>query len=277
MYVAGNGEHAQLRERLEQILDIPVRTLDPLTREDGGVVPAGTGHGGFAGAVGLVHLWSVKQGLPINLIRPKEPRPDRNPKKRLMVIGAAAAAVLIVVGIVVAMRAIADKKDQIRQLTAQKQELEFQLKKLEPDEKDIKGIREWDQMTVSWLDELYDLTARFPYLQNLRITHLTAGPVPKKSGKDAAKDPYVGRITLSGVVPPEDSALVNTLIETINRDTHVRATHGRLKPPDFSLQLDIAKQPPSRYVERLVPPAAPRPAAAPPPSPDTAEEEGGGP
>jgi Tfp pilus assembly PilM family ATPase len=274
LYVAG-GEHGSLRQRLEQVLDVPVHTLDPLGQEERGVVAAGTGHGGFAGVVGLVHLWAARQELPVNLIRPKEPRAETNPRKRLLVAAAAAAAVVVMATLFLALSTLAHKRAEIRKLSAQRQELEEHLKLLAPDERDIKGIREWQQATVSWLDELYDLTARFPYLQNLRITHLTAGPAPKKTGKDAGKEPYVGRIMLSGLVPPEESTLVNTLVETINRDSHCRATLGRLKVPDFSVQIDLAKRPPGRYVERLVPPPAPRPIPQPPPEPDTESDTDG--
>jgi hypothetical protein len=268
LHVAGNGEHAALRERLEQMLDIPVHTLDPLAGDDRSVTPSGTAHGGFAGAVGLIHLWSVRQELPINLVRPKEPRPEGNPRKRLLLAGAAGAALLVIVSLYLALSALSDKRDQIRQLAAKKMLVEAKLKKLEPDDRDIKGIREWEQATVSWLDELYDLTARFPYLQNLRINHLTAGPTPKKSGKDAGKDAYVGWFKLSGVVPPEESTQLNTLVDTMNRDGHVRASHDRFKPPDFTLRVDIAKQTADRYVTRLVAPPPPKALPKPPPEPD---------
>ena len=63
LYLAG-GEHLHLRERLQDMLGIPVHVLDPFGGSEQPDLPA-TGRGGFVGPVGLLHAQAERRGLPV--------------------------------------------------------------------------------------------------------------------------------------------------------------------------------------------------------------------
>jgi hypothetical protein len=107
LYLAGNGEHAALRERLQDLLDLPVHPLDPFAREEQVEVDA-KARGGFTGAVGLIHQWGKRESLPINFVRLKEVEREASPTKRRWILGAAVAAVLVIGLFVFSQIALAD-------------------------------------------------------------------------------------------------------------------------------------------------------------------------
>ena len=79
VYVAGAG--AELRQRLNDVLEIPLHEFDPFAGAVGLDVPAG-GRGGFAGAAGLLFARAEARGLPINFVQPRQPKPPANPNNR---------------------------------------------------------------------------------------------------------------------------------------------------------------------------------------------------
>jgi hypothetical protein len=136
------------------------------------------------------------------------------------------------------------------------------------DDRDIKGLKDWENSTISWLDELYELSAKVPQRKSLHVTTLTVGPAPKKTGKDASKDPFVGRVLVKGVVSEADGPMINGLVADINKDKNYRATMGSQKGTQFDFTVDLGKQP--RYTTRLtIPPGVKR--GAPPAQAEDAE------
>src|SRR5262249_22095922 len=141
--------------------------------------------GGFAGAVGLLHLQATRPALPIDFVNPKQPRPPADPNKRRLVAALAAAAVLLLLGVFFSNRLLAARRAEQANLMAQARELDSTLAALEPDAKHIKALGDWDKAALPWLDELYDLAALFPYRVGLKVTHLNAQPLPPtKNAKD---------------------------------------------------------------------------------------------
>ena len=51
--------------------------------------------GRFTAAIGLAQLWSEKPELGINFVSPKEPKEERNPRKRQKVLAGVLAAVVL--------------------------------------------------------------------------------------------------------------------------------------------------------------------------------------
>src|SRR5262249_56134741 len=98
VYVAGGSEQASLRERLRDMLDLPVHSFDPFAGAERPDLPH-AGRGGFAGAVGLLHAFADSAELPINFIQPREPKPVRDPNQRRLAFGVALAASVLVAGV----------------------------------------------------------------------------------------------------------------------------------------------------------------------------------
>jgi len=94
LFLAGNAESEALREELESLLGIPVTTFDPCAGS-GREAPPGC-KGAWAGPMGLLTLQAEKRRWPINLVKPREPRPPRQSRKRTwaMAAGVGCAAVI---------------------------------------------------------------------------------------------------------------------------------------------------------------------------------------
>ncbi|HWY88286.1 MAG TPA: hypothetical protein VNX28_16360, partial [Gemmataceae bacterium] len=150
---------------------------------------------------------------------------------------------------------LAGKRDQIQQLNQSKNELEASLKSMAQEIADINALKDWDNTSISWLDELYDLTARFPDLKGFRITSLTANT----SKKTTNKDKYVASMTLTGVAPAVDIdkiTKVNELVAEINKSPSLRASiqdskHVGVNQVSFQLKVDLMHRPPEKYTMHL--------------------------
>jgi hypothetical protein len=135
--------------------------------------------------------------------------------------------------------------------------------RLQVESADFAAIREWDQTTVDWLDELYDLTSRMEYQEGFKVTHLgmKEGPGVAAAGKKAAardKDsgpPPIGQLVINGLMPQDKDIYVHNLYSKLANDKHLSPTLNSLKPAgagrEFSLSVEIHKQPVQAYTEIL--------------------------
>jgi hypothetical protein len=187
-----------------------------------------------------------------------------DPGKRRKVIWAAAAAVLLAAGIFFANRVLANRQARIGELTAQKNDNEERFKKLIQDRLDNEALRDWEDTSISWLDEIYDLAARFPHEVGFRVKDFAAGPISKRGPKDA----HVAQVSFTIVAKTgrEADAQIAKLLATLNADKHLQASStastDQVSGNQFvNIKVDIAKQAPERYTTVLARP--PRPAADP--------------
>ncbi len=249
---------------------LPVQELDPLKDAAG----AAENHAAFAGAVGLAALWGDSERPPVNLSAPKRSQaPTTVTQQRFLVYGAAAAllAILFIGGM---SYLLADRRATIKQLTEQQEEQKGQLASYAQERADLEYYKDWEQATVPWLDEMYDLTARFPFENGFRVNQFAASTT---GSKKIAKDKFVGSIRLSGINSSKYDNLVYDLQTSMARDTHVRSGIKGLKPgADYSMTIDIAKQDIKKYDTQLKVPsrlkAEPPPPEPPPEATLTAEE-----
>ena len=247
-----------------------VDPVDPLTSSDD-VRTSGGSQGVLAGAVGLAQCWAARGALPINLALQRRVQGPANPARRKYVMAGAVAGVLLLGGFVAMYSVLARKRAEVQSLTFQKNDLEDTLKALAQEKADIEGVKDWDATTIPWIDELYDLSARFPYHQGFRVNHLSTEVTAKKG----SKDPHVARIRIAGVTPAGQETLVHQLIGSVARDSHVRGALEKFKGQDFHLKIDVAKQPRDRYAEVLVAPARAKAAEDAADANEDAVEEGG--
>lgn len=222
LYVASDGDETALCERLKESLKVPVHFLDAFLPADTVQIDKAR-RGRFTPAIGLLHRWSERPEMGINFVAPKEPKATENPRKRQKVFLVAVAAVVALFCIVFANIVLAGKKEEIAQLTKEKSEKEALVRQLDQEAADINGIKEWDNQTISWLDEIYDLTANFPSMKGFRVVSITANPNPSKKQKEK----YVASMTVNGVTPSIDK--VNELVDTINK-AGLRAALDRYDP-----------------------------------------------
>jgi Tfp pilus assembly PilM family ATPase len=255
LFVASDGDETSLCSRLHEMLGIPVQFLDSFQPGDAVQVDKAR-RGRFTAAIGLLQRWSEKPELGINFVSPKEPKVTENPRKRQKVF--AAVIGLVVFGFLVAFGSVvlAGKKEQIRELVETKNDLEDKLKRFSQESADVNYLKDWKGASISWLDELYDLTARFPNQEGFRIVSIAASPIKKNS----AKDKFVASVNITGMVQPKDVGKVNELVNEINKTAGLKAVVGNSatnagtannKQGTFSIRVDLVRQPLDKYTLKI--------------------------
>jgi Tfp pilus assembly PilM family ATPase len=257
VYVAGGSEQASLRERLRDMLDLPVHSFDPFAGAERPDLPH-AGRGGFAGAAGLLHAFAESAELPINFIQPREPKPVRDPNQRRLAFGVALAASVLVAGVAYCYMQFSALDRQVADQARRNMELDSLLQTLEVDATKYKALADWDRKGVVALDELYETAVYLPNPSQIQLTTFALTP------RDDTKDKHVARMTLEGIMA-RDSKLANKLLDGLitgnayrrldsyksdeQRGPNVGVFSGfNLK---FTGVVDVEKPPPAQYSERL--------------------------
>ena len=246
LQLAGGGP--ELRERLGELIDVPVQEFDPFAGALGLDVPAGS-RGAFAGAAGLLFARADWRGLPINFVQPRQPKPPSDPKNRRVALVALVVAVAAVIGVSCCWLVLSSARGKLAAIQRQRDSADKDLTLVRQNGKLTKALTDWDN--VIWLDELYDLTDRIPNVNALRITQITTEPVTR-----TAKDRYVARITLKGNYydDPGRKALED-LIDGFKKDGYYSPEAPKVQGNQFTLTVKVERRPPADYTRTL--PAGP--------------------
>jgi Tfp pilus assembly PilM family ATPase/uncharacterized protein YdcH (DUF465 family) len=254
LYVAEAAGPVGWSGRIRDGLQVPVQAFDPLAGVESFTPADARGH--FATLVGLLQLKTRGNKLPIDLAAPREPVVAKATGRNLMTVGVAVLAVLVIGGLGLGYMRVRSKDAQYTKLLAQKSELDKTMKDYEEDDKRIKALKEWDETRINWLDEIYDLTARFPDIKNAQLEQFRVEPLAVQKG---AKTKYVARMTLK--VATDDDKLMNTLQSGMNADKKYHNLRKDIKPSTgglrggfsqvYELRADIERRPASEYVRKL--------------------------
>lgn len=258
LYVAEGGALVGITERIRDVLAFPVHRLDPLA---GAPCNTEASAGQLASPIGLGKL-SAGRAFPINFVKPREPRPARDPARRPLIMGAALAASLLLALGYFAWSQIAAKDRELANMRRERDDLNGYIALAEPDAKRYDEVKKWMDGDVVWLDELYDLTARIPDLTKLRIVQLLADPIAVAGPAQPGKKQYVGRITLKGLVTRDSKPLSQFMNElTVENNYRVDANNITanllgIERGTFSNQFitkyEVEKRTPSSYSRTFV-------------------------
>jgi hypothetical protein len=242
--------------RVRAGLTIPVQSFDPIAGAGVDVPPEN--RGGFAGAAGLLSLRSRPTELPINFLAPREPKPVVDPAKRLLRLVGLAAALLLIGGLAIGWLYASQKERAVVSLRTQKSNLEEEIKKLDDSAKRVKAVKDWEAKNINWLDELFDLTARFPDPNNTEVVQLIGKPL--EAAKNS-KQKHVAEIEMQ--INTSNGGNVDGLAINMAHDRHYTVaaktskgsaggafTSGR-KSHQFVLKAQIEPREPSQYTQRL--------------------------
>jgi Tfp pilus assembly PilM family ATPase len=271
VYVAGGEEHAPFRARLHDLLGIPVHAMDPFAGTERPEIPPDN-RGGFVSAVGLLFARAGRVELPVNFVQPKRPKPPRDPNKRRLLAAACVAAVLLLGAVAYGYNEISAKQLLLDNANLKKQKLDNDLARLQEDYDRIRQLEEWNNDGIVWLDELYDLTQRFPDTESVRLISLTGEPVthsvqnkrttkPARTGSGSEEeDRSVAKLSLSGVARSDDLA-IDQLNQRFVEDRHYHVSPKQtssntgadkaLFPQQFAAHVKIEKIAPDKYTRRL--------------------------
>ncbi|HLN27767.1 MAG TPA: hypothetical protein VK395_08480 [Gemmataceae bacterium] len=242
LFLASNGESEALREELESVLGVPVSTFDPCTGS-GREAPPGS-NGALAGPMGLLALQADKRRWPINFVRPREPRPPRQSRKRTwaMAAGVACAAVIALISFCYAQ--LSAQEDELDALAVQRTELERQLAQKEEEAKRNTALDEWLGAEVVWIEELRGLSEQFPDTKTIELTQWSGNRLNQN-----AKGKYVARLSFKGVTfddfQPVDHVIERMLekgrfrVEPKGLSRNTGADRARF-PQQFTITADIA-------------------------------------
>lgn len=223
-----------------QGLDLPVLALDLFTESELAKI-ALDNRSGLAACLGLAHAWARKE-VAINLVNPREPAPVTDTGRRNRLLRWAGAAVLLLVAWMGGQMLLAREREKIQELTEAKAQTEANFKRLEQDRVDLEALKEWDQGAIPWIDELYDIAARFPRVTGLRLTKIQIEPIARRT----AKDKFAARMVLNGVVPAGKEGLLKQFTDSM-RDPHLQIRDNRLRGQSFTIAVDVARQSAREY------------------------------
>ncbi len=258
LYFAGDNEHALLEEQLRESLAIPVHVLDPFSREV--QVEISGDRGGFAGVIGLAQLWTEEKALPINFVHPKEPKVEQKSRAMPYLLAVGGSLVLLLAMFVISTVLLDDKKKLVTEKQEQLTKLNKQIKTVKGElEQKLDKIEQWEQTDLPWIDELYDLTARFPWEQGLKVTQWSASPLPSGG-------PYSAQMRIKGIVTRnllnKRPTILKDLERIIDSDPHCRASLGDVKQlkesgssrevgQSFEIKIDLEKRAVEQYTTKL--------------------------
>lgn len=252
--------------RLRAALGIPVHAYDPL---NGGApeVPEPI-RGRFAGAAGLLHARAAGS-LPINFAAPRQPVVTKDPNQARLIVAALAAVLLLAVGGLYGYLQLSAADDQLATLRQVKDDLDKEVKSMEPDAKRLDAATKWKARQVNWLDELFDNTDRFREASerlrpNQRMTASSfkgaALPPDTKTGKQlnqAKMDLKVSSNAIESVNAIVDSMRQRESKYYVGADkTHGSFTQGDVTSKDYTIMARVNGRPPGEYTRfpSFVPP-----------------------
>ena len=206
VYLALSGEQASLREKLVELLDVPVHPFDPFAGAEGAELPA-SGRGTFIGAIGLLHLQAERRDLPVNFAQAKQPKPPRDPNQRLHILAACLVLVVLLGGFVAGQSVLRSYEDTVVDRDRELDGLTVQLSKEREKVDRIRALHNWEGASLP--DELYELTASMPPIRReFKVRSLDGGveKPPSKARTGMAR-------TSTGVTPTEIQELSGRPVE----------------------------------------------------------------
>lgn len=177
VFLALSGEHAALRERLTESLDVPVHPIDPFAGADSKELPT-SGRGTFIGAIGLIQQMAQQHELLVNFNRVRQVQAPKNPNQRAYVLAAILLLLTIGGGIAWGLAEVARKSKEVAEKTQDRNDLQRQLKQLREEKKLLLALYKRD--TPVWADEMVQLSKSVKDADNnFRLKEIKADPAKR--------------------------------------------------------------------------------------------------
>ncbi len=249
------GPHVELRQKLGELIDVPLYPFDPFAGSDA-EVPGNPG--GFAGTAGLLFAIAERGRLPVNFIDPHKVEVKANPYRGRILAGVAVVLMIFSALFVTGRFVLAGLSRDVAAAEAEKSDLDKKAAAKKEEGRRIKALDDWD--SVVWLDELYDLTDRIPNVDQLRITQLLAAPAPR-AAKGAVQ--YTAKLTIDGEIIDEQRTGSRKVLDDFiaqfeskaDREYYILDGPPIVKPTrngtTFSFSIQIKRRPPAKYTRKL--------------------------
>jgi Tfp pilus assembly PilM family ATPase len=239
VYLAGKGM-GDLRQQLGDQIETPIHPFDPFAgAEDVDLPPAA--RGAFSGPVGLLKGRASGQ-LKVNFAQVRQVQKPRKGPNRRILVAALLAAVVAGATTLYGINALGVAQARQVEIKTTLQDVDGRLTLARESAKKLKGLDDWD--SVVWLDEFYDLTARIPDVNALRITTVTAEPLPR-----TAKSRFVAAVTIRGLLLDrvQGRRPLDQLVDRFNTDGYYSMDSVRVERSQFTLRVLVERRPPMEY------------------------------
>jgi Tfp pilus assembly PilM family ATPase len=268
----GEGWFARLRAGLP----VPVYAFDPLSGSTAGEAIPATLRGRFAGPVGLLAAKAAGP-LPINFQQTRQPRAAADPNRTRVLFGVLAAVLLLGLGVVGGLLLVNKYDDRVSDLRRQLKGIENDIARYDLDQKRLAAADDFASREVVWVDELYDLAARFPDNAKMRVVSLEGKALPPPSEKERQKEELALKLNpqLAKTAPPKPIATLKLTVATENpnlpgqlmssfasepyyeRPVHsggqlIGGSGSRSSTQQFIIETKIARRKPEDYKRRLI-------------------------
>ena len=165
------AEQELLAESLHRRLNCEVHPLDPFESVEceARVLSQVADRSLFAGPIGMLLAQYDSQAPTIDFLSPRRPPVKRNEARRKLIFaGAGAAALLVTLG-VLQWKRVANLDEEIAELNKKENTLIEDLKLIKPTRDAVAEIVKWNGTTVEWIDEIAELTKRFPTTEKIYL------------------------------------------------------------------------------------------------------------
>jgi hypothetical protein len=241
LYLFGKEATLPLQESLEKTLHMPVTRPTFLAGDD-----VAAGGISCAAGVGLLSAWCAET-VPVNFVKPKEPKPPAPSNHRFWLMTAGGAFVLLLLSMFVSQQMMASTTNAIAAARQEKENIEKKLKGFEQERVDLDALEDWEQGSVPWIDELYQITSVLPFEPpGFHLSKLDGNLVPRRNPKE--KEKYQARIVLNAVDPGKGK---REQFWAMLRDEHMQVTPRVTETDRFTINLDLAYQPGKNYAAKL--------------------------
>lgn len=264
-YLFGSlSEHPVLIERCTSGLSLPLVLIDPFAPPVKTLAAPPENPGRYSALVGILAVEARRGAAAIDFLHPRKTLAPPN-RRRSLALAGAAAVLLLAFGGYQAWSSLAEIDAQNEALSAELARLDEQFKRAGKQQRLIQAINEWRENDVNWLDELRDLSLRFPSDRDAVVLRMGLGHARGEGGT----------IDMVGVV--RDPVIV-TRIENNLRDKHhqisSRHVQERLQENSYSWHFEsslvVASRDKKQYVSHLPSSETTEPAAPRQPLPRTA-------
>jgi Tfp pilus assembly PilM family ATPase len=255
------AEHPALVEQLRDDFSLPVTLVDPFAAlaEPPGEMPENPGR--FSSLLGMLSVEAQHKAQAIDFLHPRK-RPAPPDRRRQAIVASAAATVVLLLGGYYAWSTFAEVNAENESLDAELDRLDEQFKRAGKQQKVIQAIHDWGEHDVNWLDELRDLSLRFPSGRDAVLLRMA---LSHGRGTGATID-------MVGVV--RDPAIVSRIENNLRDKYHQissRHVQERVQEKSYSWHFEsslvVAERDKRDYVSHLASRPEPEPAETAPPAP----------
>jgi len=241
----GIDEHPALLEQLRTDFSGDVTLIDPFAdvTEATGELPENAGR--YSALLGMLTVEARRGAHAIDFLHPRKTPEPPDRRRTTILAGSAGTLLLLLLGYSV-WNTLAEVDAQNAILSEELDRLDDQFKQAGKRQKVVDAIRDWGESDVNWLDEMRDLSLKFPSSRDVVLLRM---------GMNHARN-VGGSIDMVGVV--RDPAIVSRL-ETSLRDKYhqISSRHVQERDQDksyawhFEAQLVVTPRESKHYVSHL--------------------------